>query len=179
MGSKFSKGVRMHEKIHSRVRLDRASASTPNTGSVGAHSATRASRQLFLFLLQGIEGGLDFLRMLFDLCLQRGPCDLSWRTAFIAETYGCLTGQPGVCIGAVGPGTQSFCFISSCRSNGASPSRVGSLPGRLQAMMPFPFSIRSIRLHEQVPDKPAPPLARSRHGNQLCSADLRPTKGHT
>ena len=116
----------MHEKIHSRVRvrLDRISASTPNTGSVGAHSVTRASRQLFLFLLQGVEGGLDFLRMLFDLCLQRGPCDLSWRTAFIAETYGCLTGQPGICIGALGPGTQSFCFISSCRSNGASPSRV-------------------------------------------------------
>ena len=69
----------MHEKIHSRVmlRLDRTSASTPNTGSVGAHSATRASRQLFLFLLQGIEGGLDFLGMFFGFCLQRGPCDLS------------------------------------------------------------------------------------------------------
>ena len=124
MGSKFSKGVRMHEKIHSRVRLDRTSASKPNTGSVGAHSTPHASKQLFLFLLRGIEGGLDFLRMLFDLCLQRGPCDLSWRTAFIAETYGCLTGQPSVCIGALGPGTQSFCFISFCRSNGASPSRV-------------------------------------------------------
>ena len=32
--------------------------------------------------------------------------------AFMAATYGWLTGKPGVCISALGPGAQNFCFIS-------------------------------------------------------------------
>jgi acetolactate synthase I/II/III large subunit len=43
-----------------------------------------------------------------DFCQRLGI----WPTAFVAETYGRLTGQPGVCISALGPGVQSFCFIS-------------------------------------------------------------------
>lgn len=33
-------------------------------------------------------------------------------TAFVAETYGRLMGEPGVCISALGPGMLSFCFIA-------------------------------------------------------------------
>ena len=32
--------------------------------------------------------------------------------AFKAATYGRLAGKPGICISALGPGMQSFCFIS-------------------------------------------------------------------
>ena len=32
--------------------------------------------------------------------------------AFMAETYGRLTGKPGVCISTLGPGMLNFCFIS-------------------------------------------------------------------
>ena len=35
-----------------------------------------------------------------------------WPTAFVAETYGWLTGRPAVCISALGPGAFNFCFIS-------------------------------------------------------------------
>jgi thiamine pyrophosphate-dependent enzyme len=35
-----------------------------------------------------------------------------WPTGFVAETYGRLTGKPGICISAPGPGTLNFCFIS-------------------------------------------------------------------
>jgi acetolactate synthase-1/2/3 large subunit len=31
---------------------------------------------------------------------------------FKAATYGRLTGKPGICISALGPGMQNFCFIS-------------------------------------------------------------------
>jgi thiamine pyrophosphate-dependent acetolactate synthase large subunit-like protein len=32
-------------------------------------------------------------------------------TAFVAATYGRLTGRPAVCISALGPGMLNFCFI--------------------------------------------------------------------
>ena len=38
-----------------------------------------------------------------------------WATAFVAETYGWLKGQPAVFISALGPGTFSFCIISRPR----------------------------------------------------------------
>jgi hypothetical protein len=34
--------------------------------------------------------------------------------AFVAATFGRLTGKPGVCISTLGPGMLNFCFISSC-----------------------------------------------------------------
>jgi hypothetical protein len=37
-------------------------------------------------------------------------------TAFMAPTYGWLTGKPGVCISSLGPGTLNFCFISKVLS---------------------------------------------------------------
>ena len=37
-------------------------------------------------------------------------------TAFMAPTYGWLTGKPGVCISTLGPGTLDFCFISKVLS---------------------------------------------------------------
>jgi acetolactate synthase I/II/III large subunit len=36
--------------------------------------------------------------------------------AFMAATYGRLTGKPGVCISALGPGVLHFCFISKVLS---------------------------------------------------------------
>jgi len=36
--------------------------------------------------------------------------------AFVAATYGRLTGKPGVCISALGPGVLNFCFISKVLS---------------------------------------------------------------
>jgi acetolactate synthase-1/2/3 large subunit len=36
--------------------------------------------------------------------------------AFKAATYGRLTGKPGVCISALGPGMLNFCFISKVPS---------------------------------------------------------------
>ena len=36
--------------------------------------------------------------------------------AFRAATYGRLTGKPGICISALGPGMLNFCFISRVRS---------------------------------------------------------------
>ena len=36
--------------------------------------------------------------------------------AFTAGTYGRLTGKPGVCISALGPGMLHFCFISTVLS---------------------------------------------------------------
>ena len=41
-----------------------------------------------------------------------------WPTAFVAETYGWLTGRPAVCISALGPGSFNFCFISSTLCGG-------------------------------------------------------------
>jgi acetolactate synthase-1/2/3 large subunit len=35
---------------------------------------------------------------------------------FVAETYGRLTGKPGICISTLGPGTLNFCFISKALS---------------------------------------------------------------
>ena len=31
---------------------------------------------------------------------------------FMAATYGRLSGKPGICISALGPGAQNFCFVS-------------------------------------------------------------------
>jgi hypothetical protein len=31
---------------------------------------------------------------------------------FMAATYGRLSGRPGICISALGPGAQNFCFVS-------------------------------------------------------------------
>ncbi len=36
--------------------------------------------------------------------------------AFVAVTYGRLTGKPGVCISTLGPGVLNFCFISKVLS---------------------------------------------------------------
>ena len=36
--------------------------------------------------------------------------------AFVAATYGRLTGKPGVCISTLGPGVLNFCFISKVLS---------------------------------------------------------------
>jgi acetolactate synthase-1/2/3 large subunit len=36
--------------------------------------------------------------------------------AFMAVTYGRLTGKPGVCISTLGPGVLNFCFISKVLS---------------------------------------------------------------
>jgi hypothetical protein len=36
-------------------------------------------------------------------------------SAFVAATYGRLTGNPGICISALGPGMLNFCFISKGR----------------------------------------------------------------
>ena len=47
-------------------------------------------------------------RLSIDFCRRRHGRP----TAFIAETYGRLTGEPGVCISALAAGVQSFCFIS-------------------------------------------------------------------
>jgi hypothetical protein len=51
-------------KLLDKVRVYEGSASMSLT--IGAS-----------LLLQGIEGGLDLLGMLFGFCLQRVPCDLS------------------------------------------------------------------------------------------------------
>ena len=37
-------------------------------------------------------------------------------TAFVAATYGRLTGKPGVYISTLGPGVLNFCFISKVLS---------------------------------------------------------------
>jgi thiamine pyrophosphate-dependent acetolactate synthase large subunit-like protein len=41
-------------------------------------------------------------------------------SAFVAETYGWLTGNPGVFISALGPGAFSFCFVSKACHPGES-----------------------------------------------------------
>jgi thiamine pyrophosphate-dependent acetolactate synthase large subunit-like protein len=56
---------------------------------------------------ESVEKNVDVIESLHGSKRQAG---------FVAETYGRLTGKPGIYISTLGPGTLNFCFISKVPS---------------------------------------------------------------